>query len=150
MIRNTFWLKEKRFFIILSLMLFLFLPIIAIAQPPGGAGQGSVVLSPGTPDYEDELTQGTIILEEGNLIVMILEAIRALLAFTGAAALVMIIFAGQKWMMAGGNEENIKKAKALLRNALIGLSITLLSYTLATWGIASLQGGMIPPILFFL
>ena len=101
-------------------------------------------------DYEDELTKGTVILEKGNLVGIILEGIRALLAFTGATALVMIIFAGQKWMMAGGNEENIKKAKDLLRNALIGLSISVLAYAIATWGLASLRGGVLPPFLFFL
>lgn len=136
----------KKFFyhfspiIFISLLLLMSLPYKIMAEETGAP-----VL-----DYEDELTKGTVILEKGNLIGIILEGIRALLAFTGATALVMIIFAGQKWMMAGGNEENIKKAKDLLRNALIGLSITILAYAIATWGLASLRGGVLPPFLFFL
>jgi|AntRauTorckE6833_2_1112554.scaffolds.fasta_scaffold00174_7 hypothetical protein len=52
--------------------------------------------------------------------------------FLGIIAVGIIIFAGFKWMMAGGEEEKINSAKKTLRNGVIGLVIVL-----ASWGIAT-------------
>jgi hypothetical protein len=52
--------------------------------------------------------------------------------FLGIIAVGIIIFAGFKWMMAGGEEEKINDAKKLLKNGVIGLVIVL-----SSWGIAS-------------
>lgn len=55
-------------------------------------------------------------------------AIRGILSLLGILFLVLIIINGYKWMVAGGNEEIINKAKKGLQNALIGLGIVLLAY----------------------
>lgn len=145
MIKISFLKKFSRLFFWLS-----FLVLILVISFSPLLLQGSEVVEDELPDYENALTQGTPILEKGDLIGMILEAIRSLLVFLGVTTLVMIVFSGLKWMMAGGNEETVKKAKMMLRNALIGLCIALLAYAIATWGITSLHGGVLPPMLFFL
>jgi hypothetical protein len=52
--------------------------------------------------------------------------------FLGVIAVGIIIFAGFKWMMAGGEEEKINSAKKTLKNGVIGLVIVL-----SSWGIVS-------------
>lgn len=46
--------------------------------------------------------------------------------------IVLIIIAGYQWMTAGGNEEQITKAKKNISNAVIGLAIILSAYAI-TW-----------------
>lgn len=50
------------------------------------------------------------------------------LALFGTLALVMFIYAGFTWMTAGGNMEAVKKAKATLIYAVLGLIITMSAY----------------------
>ncbi|MBN2854352.1 hypothetical protein JXK06_02340 [Patescibacteria group bacterium] len=56
--------------------------------------------------------------------------IQWVLGFLGLIFLVLIIFAGFKWMTSGGNEEEVKKAQALMKNAVIGLIIILAAWTI--------------------
>ena len=59
--------------------------------------------------------------------------IQWVLGFLSLASLVMIIFGGFTWMTAAGNEERIKKAKAILTSAIIGLVIIMLSWALISF-----------------
>lgn len=63
---------------------------------------------------------------------MISTVIQLILGFLGVIFLVLIIYAGFKWMIAGGNQEEVTKAKAILKQAIIGLIITLSAYAI-TW-----------------
>lgn len=67
--------------------------------------------------------------------------IGSILSFVGALFLVLMIFAGISWMLAGGNEEKIKKAGKLLVGSIIGLLIVLAAYTLT----AFLGDMLLPP-----
>lgn len=51
----------------------------------------------------------------------------------GLALVIFIIYAGFLWMTAMGNEDQIKKAKGIIKNCLIGLVIILLAYTITTF-----------------
>lgn len=64
--------------------------------------------------------------------------IRTALGFLGIVALVLILYGGFVWMTAGGNEENIQKAKKILTNAAIGLIIILSAYAIASFVIRAL------------
>jgi hypothetical protein len=63
---------------------------------------------------------------------VVARVINIAMLFLGIIAVGIIIFAGFKWMMAGGEEEKINSAKKTLRNGVIGLVIVL-----SSWGIAS-------------
>ena len=52
------------------------------------------------------------------------------LGFIGVIFIGLTIFAGFQYMTAAGNEEQTKKALALLKNAVIGLIIVLISWAL--------------------
>ncbi len=63
----------------------------------------------------------------GGVVATIIQAALSLLALI---FLVLIIMAGFKWMNAGGNEEEVKKAQTSFKNAIIGLVIVLAAYTI--------------------
>jgi amino acid transporter len=117
-------LKKRNLLIpLLSFFLLLSFPYLSFAQ-----------------EYENELTQGTIIVEEEDLIKIIFEVIRYLLSFLGVAAVLIIIYGGFLWMSAGGNPEKVEKAKKIITQAIIGLIIILLSYSLTMFVIRLIRG----------
>ena len=59
---------------------------------------------------------------------IIANIIRAALGLMGIVLLVLIIYGGYLWMTAGGNDEQIAKAKQVLLNATVGLIIILSAY----------------------
>ena len=58
----------------------------------------------------------------------IADVINIALGFAGIIATILIIVAGTKWIMAGGNEEEITKAKGTIKGSVIGIGIVLASY----------------------
>ena len=64
--------------------------------------------------------------------------IKIVLGFLGIITVVLIMFGGFKWMMSQGNQEEIKAAKGIISNGVIGLAIVLSSYALAEFVIQSL------------
>ena len=69
----------------------------------------------------------------------IVDIIKVVLGFLGILVTIIILFAGFKWMTAGGNEENIASAKKILTAGIIGLVIILSAYALATFIISYLS-----------
>lgn len=56
--------------------------------------------------------------------------IGTVLGYTGTVFFILVVYAGIMWMMAGGNEENIKKAQGILKTAIIGLIIIMSAYAI--------------------
>ena len=69
---------------------------------------------------------------------IISDIIGALLGLLGLIFIVLIIYAGFLWMTAQGNEEQIGKAKKMITNAVIGIIITAMAYTISSFVIAAL------------
>ena len=80
---------------------------------------------------------------EGNLSIIVGKIIGNILIFLGTIAVVLIVYAGFLWMTAGGNEEQIKKARGLLINAVVGLIIILAAYGIAYFAIKELVGATV-------
>ena len=59
---------------------------------------------------------------------MITDIMGYVLGFLGIIIFINIIFAGYQWIMAGGNEEAISKAKTRIKNSIIGLIIIVSAY----------------------
>ena len=53
------------------------------------------------------------------------------LNFLGLIFFVLVVAGGWKWLLARGNEEEIKKAKGLIMHSIIGLVIVLAAYLLS-------------------
>ncbi|MDD3301514.1 MAG: pilin, partial [Patescibacteria group bacterium] len=102
-------------------------------------------VSAGTPieaglDKVDE----NIILSNTNPIVMAVRIINIFLMFLGIIAVSLVIYGGFVWMTSNGNEDKIKTAKKILKNALIGLIIILSSWGIAAFILRQLTGSGSP------
>ncbi len=60
------------------------------------------------------------------------------LTLVGTVVVVIIIWAGFRWMTAGGNEEQVGMAKKQLGQAVIGLAIILMAYSITQFVTTSL------------
>lgn len=59
--------------------------------------------------------------------------INTALIFLGTITLILIIVSGYLWLTAAGEEDKIKKAKDIMKGAILGLVIVLGSYGLAQY-----------------
>ncbi len=76
-------------------------------------------------------TAQTAQLDTGQpLSVIIADAIQILLGFVGVLFFLYALYAGYVWMTSGGDAEKIKKAKALLINAAIGILLVMTAYSI--------------------
>jgi len=91
------------------------------------------------PDDPLGLTYGQYTkLGDDDIRLTVAEIIRVALGLLGITALVLIIYAGFKWMTAGGNEEGIESARKILFAAVIGLAIILSAYAITNFVVKSL------------
>lgn len=68
--------------------------------------------------------------------------VQVILTLVGTIFFVLTVYAGYLWMTAGGNEEQVEKAKTTVRNSVLGLVIVIAAYgiTIAATNLASGQG----------
>ena len=87
------------------------------------------------PQEMQETTQETANaanLGDINVGILVARGVQTILSFLAIIFLVLTLIAGFKWMTAQGNEEQIKKATASIKAAIIGLIIVIAAYTI-TW-----------------
>lgn len=58
--------------------------------------------------------------------------VRVVLTLMGTLFLLLLVYGGITWMTAGGNEEQVKKARGILQNAIVGILIVFGAYII-TW-----------------
>jgi amino acid transporter len=63
--------------------------------------------------------------------IQVIRIINLSLSFLGVIFVGLIVFSGYEWMVAGGNDDKVAKAKKRLINAVIGLCIVLASWTIS-------------------
>jgi hypothetical protein len=76
--------------------------------------------------------------EDGNIYLIITQVIKFVLGFLGILAVIIILYAGFKWMTSGGSEDKVGDAKKMLIAGLIGLVIILAAYILANFAITNI------------
>lgn len=57
--------------------------------------------------------------------------INAFLSLFGIIFMILILYGGYKWMLAAGREEELTKAKDIIRSAIIGLIIVMAAYAIS-------------------
>ncbi len=120
---NKYWLTVILLFAILS---FIYSPLInySLASEEGMENLGGVLEVSGyTVDKNPKSWEESLVLAIGLII-------RTILSLLGVIFLILILYAGFLWMTAGGNEEQLTKAKNLLKNSAIGLAIVLAAYAI--------------------
>ena len=113
---------KKIFIIIISV--FLLSSTFNIVQAQGLVKVGAVNNFTTNVGKSAGFTPDTSI---GSVVAKIIQMALALLAII---FLTLMVTAGFKWMTAGGNEEEIKKAQGTIKSALIGLIIVLLAWAI--------------------
>ena len=68
--------------------------------------------------------------EERNLKFAIASIVNVVLGFLGILAVIIIMYAGFKWMTASGNEEQVGEARKMLLQAVIGLIIIMAAWVI--------------------
>jgi len=73
---------------------------------------------------------------EGRLPEMIGNIINAFLTLLGIILMIVILYGGIKYMIAGGNEEEVAKAKKWIINGVVGVIIVALAFAISNFVIA--------------
>jgi len=71
---------------------------------------------------------------------IIARLIRTVLSLTGIVLIIMLVYGGFLWMLSGGVQEKITKARGMIVNAVIGLVIILSAFAVTQFVIVSLVG----------
>lgn len=98
------------------------------------------------PVYAQDVVQNLSAVGESaglgttGLYTIIGRIIKIFFGILAAVALVLIIFAGYKWMTAAGDEKQIEDAKNILKNGVIGLAIIASSFAITQFVMSKLMG----------
>jgi hypothetical protein len=68
--------------------------------------------------------------------------INIVLGFLGAIVVIILVYAGSIWMTARADAERLARAKTMIKNAIIGLIIILVSWAVATFVLSKLGGAI--------
>lgn len=86
----------------------------------------------------DKLISGGIKLGQRDLRETVAQIINVALSLLGVIAVVVVIIGGFFWMTAGGNEEQVGKAKGWIFSGIIGLAIILSAFAISKFVIEQL------------
>lgn len=129
----------------IALGVFLLVPASVFASAP----RPGETLNPGSASRSQALDQNNpftknLVGEVSNYlpqeynrtddpIVLTIRIIRIALTFVGVGLTGLLVYAGFLWMTAAGNDDQITTSKSTMKNAVIGLLIIMMSWTLATF-----------------
>ncbi|MBI2411337.1 MAG: Ig-like domain-containing protein [Candidatus Kerfeldbacteria bacterium] len=72
-------------------------------------------------------------LGNNDIISIVVDIVNVALSLMALVAVIFIIYGGYMWLTSAGNPDKVNKAKAVLRNAGIGLVIIMVSWGLVLW-----------------
>lgn len=119
--------KISTLFLLLFAIGFLVLPFIVLAV---------------SIDTGLDTTGGGAGLVKTDVAVFVGNIIRAVLALLGVIVLIFMVYGGYLWMMSGGNDQMVKKAKDILINATIGLIIVIAAYAITTFVVGGIYSAI--------
>lgn len=133
---------KKHLLSLIIITFFLILPTVIFFSPNSVTADESLVES------QTGLTKiGKVFGEDGepdDIRIQILKVLNVVLSLLGIIMVGLIVMSGYKWMTAGGNQDDVAKAKKTLTNAVIGLVIVLSSYGISyfiMWRLVAITTG---------
>jgi len=114
---------KKIFIILLVLSFFAIAPVSAQLN----LGSTEAMNAANQAGYNAVGTTETTLAENIGFV------IKTALSFVGVIFLCLSIYAGFLWMTAGGEEEAVKKAQTILKQAVIGLIIVVSAYSITSF-----------------
>lgn len=121
----------KRFLFLLIVAPLLLLPLV----PVHAAVSYNTILN----TVGDEAGVSTSGVPTTPLLEIIGTIISTALGLLGIVLLLITIYAGFLWMTSQGNEEQVTKAKNMIRDAVIGLLITLAAYSITSFVVTDIS-----------
>ena len=119
--------------LIFSLLIFFLLSNFCLAQGAAGEIEKGLESAGKAAGFTEEGQK------EKSMIEITGGVIKVVVSLLGVILACFLIWGGVQWMTSGGNEEQIKKAKGLINNAIIGLVIVVFAYAIAAFVINSLS-----------
>ena len=116
---------------IITIAAFVLTPAVALGT--SSIDPGEILEETGEEAGFETSESGT-----GQLTRMIGLIINVLLSLLGIIFLILIIYGGFLWMTSSGNEEQVSKAKRIIRDAVIGLIILLAAYAISRFVVDAL------------
>ncbi len=113
----------------LLLIIIAFFLFSGFFSNPASALQNAI----GGLDNSAQVGFGKDITNSGSISQTVGKVIGIVLSFVGVIFLILIIYAGFTWMLARGNEADVKKAKDLMYDAIIGLIIIMSAYAITAF-----------------
>lgn len=124
--------KAKNIFLFILLALSFNFVVVNKLAVAGSSWGGQIGMKEIGSAYRDDP-------ETEDIRYKVVKIINLILSFLGILCLILIVFAGFKWMTAGGSEDQVKSAQAILKNAVIGLVIILLSWSVTIFIMARMN-----------
>lgn len=120
----------KKFILVLNIVASILVPLSTqvVYASPEGFLQNTAANSPFSTEAQSKTTLPELV---GKIIGIALSLLAAIFVL-------LMIYAGFKWMMARGEADDVKKAKETMINAVIGLVIIVLSYAITKFVVAGL------------
>lgn len=121
--------------LLIANFVFISLPVLGAADTDnfwgGSKGRDYVTQNSGLPGQNAANNDPRLVV--ANII-------RFILGFLGILAVIIVVYAGFKWMLSGGSEDKIGEAKKMLIAGVIGLIIILAAYIVVNFVINQLIG----------
>lgn len=123
----------KKIAVLFCLTLMLIMPIFVFAASPAYENLEKV-----GERHLDGADAPYASADESSLASIASSVIRAFLGLLGIIFLVLLIYAGFKWMTAQGDEQKVEQAKSTITRAIIGLVIIIAAYSITYFVFSSL------------
>lgn len=130
---------KKNKALLVSAIVFAFLGLFIAGNFAYAVDLNTSLKGAGTGIYGDEAK----IPAKDSLPKIIGKVIGVVLSIVGVILVIIVIYSGFLWMTAGGNDDQVKKAKSWLTNAVIGLIIALAAYSITSFVIDRIGGAVL-------
>ncbi len=128
---NFFNIKLYNLFLLFIIIIVLLLSTNnSLAENHQQSAYGLNTTAEKIDPFKDQVSQSA---DESFLQSRVGQVIGFVLSFVGVLFLILMIYAGLTWMTAGGNKEQVGKAKSLMVNAVLGLIIVMGAYALTAF-----------------
>ncbi|MDO8487138.1 MAG: hypothetical protein Q7S45_02520 [Candidatus Curtissbacteria bacterium] len=129
-------------------LLLLTIPAIVMAQAPATLPGGNTTTITQT---SGSIPIPTALSQTGDITVVIGGIIRFILVTAFVIAFIMLLVGGIRWILAGGDEKAVEKARNTITAALIGLVVVLVAFALIRlvelfFGVNIISGLTVPRI----
>ncbi len=131
-------MKLKSLILFGFLSLFLFAPNISLAA--SSTANTNNTLSNLETTVDSTGGAKTALTKMGDIQGGAASVIGTILSFVGVAFLILMIYGGILWMVSQGNDTQIKKAKDIIINGIIGLVVVIFAYAITSYIGGSLSG----------